>query len=67
MSACGFVHVSVGTIRGQERVSCPLELEVQMVLNPLKGMLGTKQVFCKSSLHYQLLSRLSRSHGSLSD
>lgn len=38
----GYVHVSAGALRGQKRVSIPLELEFQMVMSHSTPVLGTE-------------------------
>lgn len=37
---CGYERVSAGTIRGQQRASDPLELEVQVLVRCLTCVLG---------------------------
>lgn len=49
---CGFVHVSVGAQRDQNRGSDSLEVELQAVVSCPMRVLGTEpQVLCKSSMH----------------
>lgn len=36
---CGYVHMSEGALRGQKKVSDPLELELQRVRSPCRGMM----------------------------
>ena len=38
----GYVHVSAGALRGQKRVSIPLELEFQKVMSHSTPELGTE-------------------------
>lgn len=42
MSVWGYVHLSAVALRGQKRAVDPVELESQVVLSSLMGMLGTK-------------------------
>lgn len=42
MSVWGYVYLNAVALRGQKRAVDPVELESQVVLSSLMGMLGTK-------------------------
>lgn len=50
MSFCGDVHMSAGVLEGQKRALEPLQLELQVFVSCLLGVLGIKTwVLCKSA------------------
>ena len=42
LSGYGYVYVSAGAQRGQKRVLCPLDLNLQEVISHLTWVLGTE-------------------------